>query len=323
MDVPLQQTRSWEKLQRDLGEETFYRQESDYLFLAIKKKTKFGVYLYLPYGPCAETEKSAQEAWKAISELAKREGAIFVRVEPQAREMVAFWANLPHSKKTKDLNPAETWVLDLTQDQATILTNFSQGTRTRYNQYKKKGLSVTTTHNPDDIHYLVELQHKLAREKGIGTFSSDYLKTELTQDFATLYLVHYDPAQANNPPADINSGDRVIAASLFFDDKETRYYMQSAADMDYRKLPATVALLTSAIFDAKEAGKKRFDFWGIAPDGAPADHPWAGFTAFKKSFGGYERSYCGTYDVILNTKKYHLYELARKTNRSLRKIFRK
>ena len=100
----------------------------------------------------------------------------------------------------------------------------------------------------------------------------------------------------------------------------TRYYMQSAADYEYRKLPATVALLTSAIFDAKEKGLKLFDFWGIAPEGAPENHPWAGFTAFKKSFGGYEVDYCGTYDLVISSTKYRLYKALRKVNRIRRKI---
>ena len=39
--------------------------------------------------------------------------------------------------------------------------------------------------------------------------------------------------------------------------------------------------------DAKEKGLKHVDLWGVAPEDQP-DHKWAGFTAFKKSFGGRE-----------------------------------
>ena len=95
--------------------------------------------------------------------------------------------------------------------------------------------------------------------------------------------------------------------------------MQSAADLDYRKLPATVALLTEAIFDAKEQGISKFDFWGIAPDGADKSHPWYGFTDFKKSFGGYAVHYQGTYDIIETPLKYKLYQKSRKINRLLRR----
>jgi lipid II:glycine glycyltransferase (peptidoglycan interpeptide bridge formation enzyme) len=108
--------------------------------------------------------------------------------------------------------------------------------------------------------------------------------------------------------------------AVFFDYDGTRYYMQSASDYAYKKLPATVALLTSALFNAKENGLKFFDFWGIAPENAPKNHPWLGFTKFKQSFGGFPVTYCGTYDIVLNRPKYHLYNLARKANRMIRKL---
>lgn len=344
MTIPLQQTKAWQKLQQDLGKTTFFIEENDYTILAIEKQTKIGgKYLYLPYGPAlhpkitGQTSTSAQtalknaakSAYKALEALAHQKNITFIRIEPQTSEIADFWSNLPNSKKSKDLSPKETWVLDLTPEKSAIISGFSQGTRTRYNQFAKKGLSVTTSKNPADIKYLVALQQKLAKKKNFGAFSEKYLKTELEQPFSTLYLVHYDPENAATPPNPEKSsllaekGDKIIAASLFFDHEDTRYYMQSAANLDYKKLPGTVALLTTAIFDAKEKGLKKFDFWGIAPENAEKDHPWAGFTAFKKSFGGYEVDYCGTFDLVFQPVKYKLYRLARRGNRFLRKALRK
>jgi lipid II:glycine glycyltransferase (peptidoglycan interpeptide bridge formation enzyme) len=65
------------------------------------------------------------------------------------------------------------------------------------------------------------------------------------------------------------------------------------------------------IIDAKEDGKKYFDFWGIAPEGAE-NHPWAGLTAYKKSFGGEVVSSLGTYDIVINKTKYRLYNTYKK-----------
>ena len=98
--------------------------------------------------------------------------------------------------------------------------------------------------------------------------------------------------------------------------------MQSGTDPKFRKLPATVAILTTAIFDAKEKGFKTFDFWGIAPENAKKDHPWAGFTEFKKSFGGTPVHYTGTYDYPINKPKYILYKSLRKINLVKRKLTR-
>ncbi|MBR1802077.1 peptidoglycan bridge formation glycyltransferase FemA/FemB family protein [Candidatus Saccharibacteria bacterium] len=312
MSFPLQQTKLWEKLQKDLGEETFFVEEKDFTYLAILKKTKFGNYLYLPYGPVLKTKSAYKKASESLCKLAKEKSVIFIRIEPESPENAREWLKSPNFTKSTDLNPAHTWVLDLTTEKTEIIKNFSQGTRTRYNQFTKKGLTVEVTKDSEKINELVRLQHQVAKDKGINAFSENYLKAELEQPFASLYLVHYtDPA---------DDKDKIIAASLFFDSDNTRYYMQSASDYNFRKLPATVALLTAALFDAKEKGLKFFDFWGIAPDGAPKDHPWAGFTEFKKSFGGFPVEYCGTYDLILNKSKYRLYNLARKANRLIRKL---
>jgi putative femAB family protein len=391
---PLLQSKNWQKLQNDLGETTFFEETSKYKFLAIKKKIPFGYYLYLPYGPYlnpAATPEDAKACFKKLISLAKKESAIFIRIEPQKftnnspiqmdnlsenqkKLNVAQYFNLNQKllKKTKDLNPAETWCLDLTSSVPEILTKFSQGTRTRHNNYKKKGLTVEVTKNPEDIRYLVSLQHKLAKERHIASFSERYLKTELSQPFASLYLVRYQtpsatlPTSAKNaqvkntpektdiasstsiklektnitsstgaknalvetPSKDIKStkptpkDGEIIAASLFFDYQGTRFYMQSAANLDFKHLPATVALLSHAIFTAKEDGLKTLDFWGIAPENAEASHPWYGFTEFKKSFGGYEKIYAGTFDYLIDSRKYHLYSLLRKINRIKRKIIK-
>ncbi len=391
---PLLQSKDWQKLQNDLGETTFFEEPSKFKFLAIKKKIPFGYYRYPPYGPYlnpSATSEDAKACFKKLISLTKNESAIFIRIEPQKftnnspiqmdnlsenqkKLNVAQYFNLSQKllKKTKDLNPAETWCLDLTSSVPEILTNFSQGTRTRHNNYKKKGLTVEVTKNPEDIRYLVSLQHKLAKERHIASFSEQYLKTELSQPFASLYLVRYQtpsttlPTNAKNaqvkntpektnltsttsaklektnitsstgaknalvetPSKDIKStkptpkDGEIIAASLFFDYQGTRFYMQSAANLDFKHLPATVALLSHAIFSAMEDGLKTLDFWGIAPENANASHPWYGFTEFKKSFGGYEKIYAGTFDYLINPRKYHLYSLLRKINRIKRKIIK-
>lgn len=329
MNNPITQSKLWQKLQDELGESSIYREGKDYHFLAIIMKTPVGNYLYCPYGPVAKSETAFKEALSELKKLAKENSAIFVRVEP---ENLAYQNLLPkNAKKSKDLNPKDTWVLDLTPDRAEIITNFSQGTRTRFNTFKKKGLEVEATKDKDEIKHLVKLQNQLFKAKNLHTFSEKYLKTELEQPFATLYLVKYHTPEetpkaseknATKAPAQsqpIPNDGQILAASLFFDYDDTRYYMQSAADNTFKKLPATVALLTTAIFDAKEQGIKNFDFWGIAPDNAPKDHPWAGFTEFKKSFGGEARHYLGTYDLPVSPAKYKLYQSTRKFGKLIRK----
>lgn len=303
MKIPITQTKSWQKLQQDLGETSFLEQGSGYHFLAILKDTPFGKYLYLPYGPIFEDKRGLENSLKSLKNLAIREQAFFTRVEPQSRDFVD---HLPSSaKKSTDLNPAETWVLDLTGKDEDLKAKLPSRLLRYYKSASKKGITIETSHNPDDIHYLLGLQKSLAKKKGISTFSEEYFKTELKQPFATLYLV--------------KQNQNVIAAGLVFDDKNTRYNLQGAQSDEGRRLHATGILTIQLILDAKAKNLKSFDFWGIAPEGAPENHPWAGFTAFKKTFAGKQVNYSGTYDLIYNSTKYHIYKVFRKLNRIIRR----
>ncbi len=297
MKAPITQSLEWKQLQDDLGETSFFEQGSGYQYLAILKNTPAGKYLYLPYGPVFTTKQGFENSLKSLQNLAKRESAFFIRVEPQSK---IFVDHLPRiAQKSTDLNPAETWILDLNQDD--LDEKLPSRLLRYYKSAAKKGITIEQSHNPEDIHYLLDLQKQLAKAKGISTFSEDYLKTELKQPFATLYLVKYE--------------EEVIAAGLVFDDRTTRYNLQGAQNEQGRKLHATGILTIQLIKDAAAAGKQTFDFWGIAPEGAPDNHPWAGFTAFKKTFAGREAQYSGTYDLVLDPSKYRRYKNLRKLNR--------
>lgn len=307
MQIPLQQTKKWQKLQTELGEKTFFEENNDYTFMAIEKQTKFGSYLYLPYGPYTTTKNGAKTAYKALEALARSKNITFIRIEPQNESTAEFWLNLPNCQKSRNLSPEETWVLDLTPDLSEIYKNMKQNTRNLCKNYANKGISVKISEDKErDIKILAKFHKIIAKQHKIGAFSENYLKTEAIQPFSTLYVAYFEK--------------KPIAASLFFDHGDTRYYMQSASDKEYHKLPATYAILNEAIKDAKEKGLKNFDFWGIAPENAPKSHPWAGFTNFKKSFGGTEVKYLGTYDLVMKPVQYKIYKLARKGNRFLRKL---
>ena len=93
-----------------------------------------------------------------------------------------------------------------------------------------------------------------------------YLADQLAQKFATLYYIELD--------------GEPIAASIIYDDKTTRYYAHAAADYEHRRFYGNAILVIQMIIDAKAAGKKSFDLWGVTPSKDPND-PWFGFTSFK------------------------------------------
>lgn len=118
MNIPLLQSKKWQKLQEDLGKTTFFKKTVHFSYLAILETTKIGNYLYLPYGPCSDSPKAFSEAIRDLKSLAQQQSAVFIRVEPQTpknarrlRENTIFHGLLV--KKSQDLNPKETWIVDL------------------------------------------------------------------------------------------------------------------------------------------------------------------------------------------------------------------
>lgn len=321
MKIPITQSKSWQQLQRDLGEDSFLATEKGYQFLAILKRTKIGNYLYCPYGPALETKSALSEALTSLKNLAIEKRAIFIRIEPTTyftREELAKFATKHQLKlqKSTDLNPKETWILDLKGTDDDLRARLPSRLLRYYRTASKKGITIETSHNPEDIRYLLDLQTALAKKKGINTFSEHYLQTELKQPFSTLYLARKtQSSESTNEPRP----DEILAAGLVFDDNTTRYNLQGAQSEQGRTLHATGILTVQLILDAKAKSQQFFDFWGIAPDGAPNTHPWAGFTNFKKTFAGYEEKHTGTYDLILSQPRYKLYAIMRTINRKVRK----
>ena len=332
MNTPITQSKEWQKLQDDLGEISFYEEGNGYKYLAILKSTPVGNYLYLPYGPVVEDKNSFRNALKTLKLLAERKNAIFIRIEPQIPDLINYVPK--NTKKSTDLNPKETWILELKGTDDDLKKKLPSRLLRYYKGAEKNYLKIETTNKPEDIKYLINLQKSLAAKKGINIFSEKYLKTELKQPFATLYLLkkvsNADgwPSLGDPQPSFSEDGrkceDRtrqeILAVGLVFDDKTTRYNLQGAQSDEGRKLHATGILTIKLIKDAKEKGLKTFDFWGIAPENAPKNHPWAGFTNFKKTFAGEEVDYAGTYDIVLNPLKYRIYSLTRKLNRLRRRF---
>lgn len=308
MKIPITQSEKWHKLQQDLNEKSFLETGKGYQYLAIIKNTPLCTYLYCPYGPIADSKEGFISAIESLEQLAKKHSAAFIRVEPFEEDQRKL---LPKKAvKSKDLNPKETWLLDLKGGKEELLSKLPSRLHRYYKSAAKKGITIEKSKNPKDITKLLNLQQALAEKKGINTFSEAYLKTELKQPFATLYLVNYKDQETGK--------EELVAAGLVFDDDTTRYNLQGAQSELGRKLHATGILTIELILDAKEKGLELFDFWGIAPEDAPKDHPWAGFTTFKKTFDGYQMNHAGTYDIVLSPLKYKLYKSTRKINRLVR-----
>ena len=318
------QSTAWEQYQSLEGKTTFRLRGIDYDILAILESTPLGNYLFCPYGPTLQspTPANLQHALKALTKLAQTKQAIFVRLEPT---FSLTQSSAPHAnssfpfpeleklglKKSHDIDPAHTWVLDLTEPESTIFANMEKEKARLWRNHQKKGIKIIKTKDPTKITILTSLLKSVGSRNHFTPQAQTHLENQLKSGFATLYIAELeDPSTQQTVP---------IAASLVYDYDQVRYYAHAAADMEHRKLVAGTILLVQMIVDAKNAGTKLFDFWGITTSTDP-NHPWYGFTKYKKSFGGRQVDYAGTWDLPLHPVRYRLYQALRATNRLRRKL---
>lgn len=305
------QSEEWLSFQKSLGNEIFSIVRDDYEISAVLKHTSFGNYLYCPYGPNLKNKQALCDCKEELQAIARQTKSFFVRVEPTLRIEPDFFKSLGFVKSF-NLNPEATWVLDLDIDEKDLLKGIEKE-RTRYWRGRdKRGMKIRVSKDPADIDILYDFLKSCADENNWVGESKEYLINELNQDFAMLYILELEKEGQPTVP---------LAASLMFDDETTRFYGHSAnsPEPQHKKLRANGVLLVQAILDAKNAGKSHFDFWGITTS-VDKNHPWAGFTKFKKSFSGRPVVYSGTWDLPVNTLQYSAYRTLRKLNRGFRRL---
>ncbi len=306
-DLPLHphflQTTAWGEFQKQIGNQLFTDQGSGWQYHAYREKGRFNTRLYAPYGPVASDGDSLSAALASLERQAAASGCDFVRVEPtgsDTTETRALLSSLGYRRADR-LQPEDTWRLDLSVGTEALLAGMRATNRNLHRNFAKKGLSVRQSHDPGEISILVDLLGGVARHNAITPHSRSYFETQartlMPSGDASLFIV--DAAGAP------------VAAAFVYETSSTRYYAHAAANYEHRKLAPGTILVSSMIMDAAELGKSTFDFMGIAPNDDP-NHPWAGFTEFKKTFGGYPVHYAGTWEKPLKRLHYAAFQLAKR-----------
>jgi len=299
------QSIAWEKFQQSLGRQTFRQAGNGWEFMAILERGTGNSRLYCPYGPTAKNEESLHLAIDSLIELAKKYHVTFLRIEPTNPDFAEYLKSHHWKKVTyQQLQPEHTNVIDLTKSTDQLMSNMSASNRNLYRNYAKKGLKIHHSANPDDVKIFLQLIHKVAARTGMRPHNDNYFQRQSETLFplgaASLFYVTYQ----NTP----------ITATIVYDSPSIRYYAHTGTDSNFVKQRGGNVLVAHMLFDAKERGLKLFDLYGVAPEDSPANHPWAGFSKFKRSFGGSDVTFGGAWDLPMKPISYQLY----RTYQSLR-----
>ncbi len=97
-----------------------------------------------------------------------------------------------------------------------------------------------------------------------------------------------------------------LAGSVFIWDKDEVIYLLSASDDTFRKIYAPYTIQWNEIRAALKAGKKKYNFYGTSGifDESADDY---GVFEFKRGFNSYVVELVGDFDLVLDSKRYHMY----------------
>jgi lipid II:glycine glycyltransferase (peptidoglycan interpeptide bridge formation enzyme) len=293
------QGRGWALFQEALGKKVFYASGPHWSWVAYLETNRFGSRLYTPYGPTASSPASLKQAVAALVECGNEQDVDFVRIEPRA----------PNAKKTlkllrakhahRDIQPKNTLIKDLDRPDDELFSEMMSTNRRLYRRAAETGFTFEQSHDPRQIVLFLDMVHQVAARTGIQPHSDEYFTTMaeilLPIKAASLFLARHNGT--------------LVSTSIVFEDAHTRYYAHAGNAESARKLQPSVYLVGHLIFDAKAHGKQHFDYYGVAPPNAPKTHKWAGFSQFKRSFGGREVEYSGTWEIPIKPARYQAYRL--------------
>lgn len=305
MLAPLQGD-TWRRVQEAEGRRVVHGHGEGWSAQAIVEQRRVGRYLYAPYGPVARDDDSFDEALTWLRAQARATGSWFLRVEPPcpsgwlqgstpdelARRHRALRGR-GFRRAAQELQPLRTRALDLSLGEDALLKAMTGTNRTLHRSTAKRGLTIEASHDPADIRHLLRLLSATADRRGFRTHDDAHLetmaRTTLPAGTGTLFLARQE--------------DQVLSAVLTIDDGRARLFVHGASDPAHRKARAQQSLMVAAILDARERGMAVADLFGIAPTDDP-EHPWAGFTRYKASFGGYILEHTGAWDLPIRTLPY-------------------
>lgn len=223
----------------------------------------------------------------------------------------------PFIRAGADVQPPDTVIVDVSQDEDAILSAMKQKWRYNIRLAEKKGVTVKRMDEAGlDIFY--SLYKTTAKRDRIAIHGIEYYRflfqhskeyRDGNQDLR-LYIAEHD-------------GEALAAIIVLFRGEEATYLYGASSDSK-RNFMAPYALQWRAIRDAHEKGCLRYDLYGIPPKENPL-HPMAGLYRFKIGFGGQIIHRPGSWDYAYKPVVTYLFRLAessRKTVRSAKKALR-
>ncbi len=311
------QSYNWGQFHQNLGKVIrrvgFYQGEKlTGVMLAIVEKAKRATYLTIPGGPLINFEdaNTIETFREIIIKIGKENKCSFVRCRPQILENennARLFEGLGFTSAPMHLHAELTSQIDLSKSEEELMSSMRKNTRYEVKQALKENITIKESQDTSDIDEFYALQIETAKRQKFVAFNKKFLKEQFEifarENQAVLYTAYL--------------GKKKLAqAFIIFYGNEADYHY-GASTQEGRKFPGAYLIQWHAMLEAKKRGLKKYNLWGVAPEGE-TNHRFYGVSIFKRGFGGDDIEYLHARDLSLSKIAYRinwLIEMARKKGR--------
>jgi peptidoglycan pentaglycine glycine transferase (the first glycine) len=285
----------------------------------LRRRIRFGPFsaavLYVPKGPLLDWRDKAvgDEVLAALEDLARREGAIQVKIDPDlvvatgepdtprnapdhaGLDAVAGWKRRGWRFSREQIQFRNTVILDLRPEEEALLARMKQKTRYNIRLAGKRGVRVRAG-SREDLPLLYQMYAETADRDGFiirsGGYYTDIWQTMMQAGFAQALI-----AEAEGLP--------VAALILFRFAGRGWYFYGMSREMHREKMPNHL-LQWEAVRWLRGHGAAQYDLWG-APDEFSATDPLWGVYTFKLGYGAEVVRHAGAWDFAPSPLRYAAY----------------
>lgn len=293
------QSWGWGEFQISLGRTIwrlgiFHEKKMVGVALAQLIPTRLRSHIYISNGPVFKDgyfEDGVQALVGYCKALAIVNKAKFVRMDPlieDTKENNKILRKIGLVKAKTHIQAENKWILDISKESDALLSEMEKNTRYEIKKSEREGVTFHYSKEINDYEKFEKLfKETVSRQKFVPNPMEYYKKQfEILTSTDNYYITW---AQKDN---------EIISVALIGVFGDTAFYLHAASknNREVNKLMGPQATVWGSINLAKDLGCKYFDFWGVASTDDPKD-PWAGFTRFKKGFGGYLFKSIRAYDL--------------------------
>jgi peptidoglycan pentaglycine glycine transferase (the first glycine) len=269
---------------------------------------------YVPRGPVLDYDdpRAAGRLTLLLDGLRRAaaiDQAVAVRIEPRVERgspAAALFDAAGLRRVHATLQTPDTRLVDLGADDDALLATFDKDTRYAIRRSAREGVETSVAADPDDDEALTELH-------AIVTATLDRARYRLPS--LERYRIAWRGLAGGGRARIVRArhGGALESAGLMVVEGDRSIYLYSGSIREAKGEPkrfASYAAQWQMMRTAREMGARVHDLWGVAPAEAGPEHPWYGYSLFKKGFGGRFVSWAGSWDLVVDPLLYRVRQIA-------------